>query len=286
MLDINNQNLQIFLVVLSFVVGAMVGSFLNVCVYRLPRNLSVVKPRSKCPRCEQSIAWYDNIPIVSWLALGAKCRNCGEPISWQYPLVEAITGALFVFVYLRFGLVLATPIYMALAASLVVVTFVDLTDWTIPNEITIPGVFIGIGCSVLAMFYPESGLLLDSPISAIIGAAVGFAILYAMDKGALLLLGKRGMGFGDVKLMAMLGAFLGWQSVILILVVAAFLGSGVGLTVIWLKRSQRSDGETMTTGTYLPFGPYLAVGGVTALLFGADIIEAYTNYLSMPGPIS
>jgi leader peptidase (prepilin peptidase)/N-methyltransferase len=281
-----NEAGQTFAIVLAFVLGAMVGSFLNVCVYRMPRNLSIVKPRSRCPKCERNIKWFDNIPIVSWLALGAKCRNCGEPISWQYPLVEAITGTLFVFVYVRFDLTIATPIYMALAASLVVVTFVDLTDWTIPNEITIPGVFAGIGCSLLAMVYPESGLLIDDPIQAIIGAVVGFAILYGMDKAALLLLGKRGMGFGDVKLMAMLGAFLGWQSVILILVVAAFLGSGVGLTVIWLKRGKRSDAEGMATGTYLPFGPYLAVGGVTALLVGADIIEAYTNYLTVPGPIS
>lgn len=276
---------QTFAIVLSFVLGAMVGSFLNVCVYRMPRGLSIVEPRSRCPKCERDIKWFDNFPVLSWLALGAKCRHCGQPISWQYPLVEALTGALFTFVYLRFELTLATPIYMALAASLVVVTFVDLTDWTIPNEITIPGILIGIGCSLLADIYPESGLLLAGPLNALMGAAVGFIILYGMDKAALLLLGKRGMGFGDVKLMAMLGAFFGWQSVLLILVVSAFLGSGVGVTVIWMSRSKESEGETMATGTYLPFGPYLCVGGLVALFFGHQIIDLYTNYLNVPGAL-
>ena len=271
-----------FMLIISFVLGAMVGSFLNVCVYRLPRGLSVIRPRSKCPGCDKPIAWYDNVPLVSWLVLGAKCRNCGTAISWQYPLVEAITGLLFLLVYWRFGFVFATPVYMALAAALVVVTFVDLTDWTIPNEITIPGTFIGIGLSVVGMMWPESGLQLSDPLWAIVGAVVGFAIPYLLDKLALLVLGKRGMGMGDAKLLAMLGAFFGVGGVLLDVVIASFIGSVVGIGLIYWNRRR---GNAAEGGTYLPFGPYLALAGVIVMFYGPQIIDAYWSYLTVPGPM-
>ncbi len=267
------ETIDTILSIASFVIGAMIGSFLNVCVYRMPRDQSVVKPRSMCPKCEQPIAWYDNFPVISWLLLGAKCRNCSQPISWQYPLVEAITGTLFFFIYWRFGLVLATPIYMLLAASLVLVTFIDLTDWTIPNEVTIPGVFIGVGCAVIGMVYPQSGLLLSVPLNAIIGLFLGGGILYSLDKISLLLLKKRGMGFGDVKLMAMLGAFFGWKAAILNIVLAAFLGSIIGIILIVLAK--RGGGDKNSEGHYLPFGPYIAVGGLIVMFFGDSMINAY-----------
>ena len=227
--------------VMSFVVGAMVGSFLNVCVYRLPAGLSVVRPGSRCPKCENPIAWHDNIPILSWLVLGAKCRNCGTAISWQYPLVEAITATLFFLVYWKFGMTLASPVYMLLAASLVLVTFVDLTDWTIPNEVTFPGIPVGVGCAVTAMVYPDSGLLLDRPLWSMLGVVVGGGILYGLDLLSLLILKKRGMGFGDVKLMAMLGAFFGPWGVLLIMVIASFIGSAVGLTLILVGRTPTAE---------------------------------------------
>ena len=285
MADLNIQVIETILMVFSFLIGSMIGSFLNVCVYRMPRDESVVKPRSKCPKCDKPIVWYDNIPMLSWLILGAKCRNCDQPISWQYPLVEAITGTLFLCVFLRFGMVIATPIYMLLAAGLVLVTFVDLSDWTIPNEVTIPGIFIGIGCSVVGMFYPESGLRVVSPLDAIGAGALGGGILYALDKISLLLLKKRGMGFGDVKLLAMLGTFIGWQSVLLNIVVASVLGSIVGITMIVMQRGKQTikdDDSQEMTGHYLPFGPYLVVGGLIVLFFGPEIIEAYLNVLQVP----
>ncbi len=284
--------------VLSFVVGAMVGSFLNVCVYRLPQGLSVVRPGSRCPKCENPIAWHDNIPVLSWLILGAKCRNCGTPISWQYPLVEAITATLFFLVYWKFGATVASPIYMLLAASLVLVTFVDLTDWTIPNEVTFPGIPIGIACAVGAMVYPESGLLLDQPLWSMLGVLVGGGVLYGLDLASLLILKKRGMGFGDVKLMAMLGAFFGPWGVLLIMVIASFIGSAVGLTLILVGRTptaedaeDESDGDeedddVMTPGGhYLPFGPYIVLGGIVYLFFGPEIIERYMTYITVPGAI-
>ncbi len=297
---LNLDALNTLFAVMSFVIGAMVGSFLNVCVHRLPQGLSVVKPRSRCPKCEAPIASYDNIPLLSWLILGAKCRNCSNPISWQYPLVEALTGTLFLLVYLKFGMTLASPVYMLLVASLVLVTFIDLTDWTIPNEVTFPGMPLGIALAVVAMLYPASGLLLDKPIMSMIGLLVGGGVLYGLDMLSLLLLKKRGMGFGDVKLLAMLGAFFGPWGVLLTMVIASFFGSAIGLTLIVLGRAtgekeateaseetdDEEDEDAMTPGGhYLPFGPYIVLGGLIYLFFGPEIIERYLAYLQVQGPI-
>ncbi|HEO72702.1 MAG TPA: prepilin peptidase, partial [Candidatus Hydrogenedentes bacterium] len=230
--EANLQPLHTFVSVVFFVLGTMIGSFLNVCIYRLPRNESIVRPRSRCPKCESGIAWYDNVPIVSWLLLGAKCRHCGQPISWMYPLVEAVAGVLFLLVFWRFGFTLAAPIYMVLAAGLVLVTFVDLTDWTIPDEVTLPGIPLGLAVGVLGMFCPNCGLVVRDVFDSLLGVALGGGSLYLLDKVCLLLLGKRGMGFGDVKLLAMLGAFLGWKSVLLIIMIASCLGSVVGIALL------------------------------------------------------
>jgi leader peptidase (prepilin peptidase)/N-methyltransferase len=285
--ELDLQTLDTLLYIVSFVVGAIVGSFLNVCVYRLPAGLSVVSPGSRCPKCETPIAWYDNIPMVSWLLLGAKCRNCKTPISWQYPLVEGITAVLFLAVYWQHGLSVATPIYMLLAASMVLVTFVDLTDWTIPNEVTFPGIPIGIVCSLVAMFYPDSGLFVLGafvPIfNSLLGVLVGGGVLYALDKITLAVLKKRGMGFGDVKLLAMLGAFFGYPGVVLIIMIASLIGSIVGIAMVAAQRGQKSleTEEGKQTGHYLPFGPYLALGGVVVLLFGLDIYNWYFSYFDL-----
>ena len=267
--------------IFSFILGAMVGSFLNVCVYRIPKGESIVSPPSHCPKCDEPIAWYDNIPILSWLVLGAKCRHCRVPISWQYPTVEAITGALFLVAYWRFGFVVATPVYMLLLAGLVLVTFVDLTDWTIPDEVTLPGIFIGLACSVTAMFFPQTGLripyLYDGVFDALLGVLVGGGSLYLLDKLTLLLMKKRGMGFGDVKLNAMLGAFLGWKGVLLVIVTASFVGSVIGLTMV---AAQKIRGEDKVEH-YLPFGPYLSIAGVIVLFFGPNLVELYQAWLDI-----
>ncbi len=272
--------------VVSLIMGGMIGSFLNVCVYRLPEGLSVVKPRSRCPKCETPIAWYDNLPVISWILLRAKCRQCKAPISWQYPLVEAITGILFLLVFLKFGFTLASPIYMILVAALVLVTFVDLTDWTIPNEVTFPGMPLGIVCALVAMMVPESGLLLDDPIMAIAGLFAGGGLLYGLDMVSLLVLKKRGMGFGDVKLLAMLGAFFGLWGVFLIIILASFSGSAIGIPLIMAGRKQTSvseDNEKENIGHYLPFGPCIVLGGIVYLFYGPQIIQTYLSYINVPG---
>jgi leader peptidase (prepilin peptidase)/N-methyltransferase len=289
MLDLPPDSLEkldtLFLVV-SGVMGAMIGSFLNVCIYRLPAGLSVVKPGSRCPKCETPITWRDNIPIISWLILGAKCRHCKNPISWRYPLVEAITAALFLGVYLKFGMTIASPVYMILAASLVVVTFVDLDDMTIPNEITMPGMPIGLGLSVVAMMVEGSGLILDDPIMSIAGLFLGGGLLYALDWISLWVFKKRGMGFGDVKLLAMLGAFFGVKGVVLIIVLASFFGSIIGISMILISRKQKvitdDDGEE-NVGYYLPFGPYIVLGGLVYMFVGPKIVDMYIEFATVPG---
>ncbi|MBX3180551.1 MAG: prepilin peptidase [Candidatus Hydrogenedentes bacterium] len=294
----------------SLIMGLLVGSFCNVCVGRWPHGESVVSPRSRCPKCMNAIQWFDNIPLLSWLLLGAKCRHCKAPISWQYPLVEALTGVLFLLVYLRFGMTLASPIYMLLAAAMVVVTFQDLADWTIPDEITIPGVPVGLGLSVLAMFLGEaSGLRVLHPFDALAGIVLGFAILYALDRITVLVLKRPGMGFGDVKLLAMLGAFIGWKGVLGTIMLASVLGSLIGVAVLLYFRfsAQPAEGaeasdagdrdaakagdaegegsdEDITLGHhYLPFGPYLAVAGMVYLFYGPELLAWYLRLL---GPIA
>jgi len=308
-------SLNSFFIVISLLLGLLVGSFCNVCAGRWPHGESVVSPRSRCPKCMNAIVWFDNIPLLSWLLLGAKCRNCKAPISWQYPLVEALTGVLFVIVYLRFGMTLASPVYMLLAASLVVVTFQDLADWTIPDEITLPGVPIGLGLSVIALLMGDESLLVTHPFDALLGIVLGFAVLYGLDRVTVLLLKKPGMGFGDVKLLAMLGAFIGWQGVLGTLMLASIVGSTVGLAVMFYFKYAASpeaspapsddegtaDGEASPVSAragddgdddddgitldhrYLPFGPYLALGGFVYVLVGPQVLAWYLASLVPAG---
>ena len=320
-----------FLIAVSLVLGLLVGSFCNVCVGRWPHGESVVSPRSRCPKCMGPIVWYDNIPLLSWLILGAKCRNCKAPISWQYPLVEAITGVLFVLVYLRFGMTIASPIYMLLAAAMVVVTFQDLADWTIPDEVVYPGIPLGLGLSVVALVMGDTSLVVTDPFDSLEGIVLGFSLLYGLDRLSVLILKKPGMGFGDVKLLAMLGAFIGWQGVLGTLMMASILGSTVGLSVMLyfhLKNgpveenenekpeaadpgtptadAENVDNEPVTEETeivaakatteddedddgisldhrYLPFGPYLAIGGLIYVLYGPQLVAWYLAQLAPTG---
>jgi leader peptidase (prepilin peptidase)/N-methyltransferase len=295
--------LNAFFMAISFILGAMVGSFANVCICRWPADQSVVSPRSRCPKCGNALAWYDNIPMVSWLVLGARCRNCKAPISWQYPVVEALTGVLFLLVYWRFGLTLATPVYWFLAAGLVIVTFVDIAEWIIPNEITFSGIPVGIAAALIGMGLGEaSGLRVTSVFDALIGVALGGGILYALDQLTQLILKKPGMGMGDVKLLAMLGAFLGWQGVLGTLMIACVIGSAVGLGLIAVQRMRSAhsgEGENApyrpdsseyeedplpVEGNYLPFGPYLALAGIIYVFVGPEALDAYLGALTMaPG---
>lgn len=237
----------IFLI-FSFLFGGVFGSFCNVCIYRFPRGESIIRPGSRCPRCGNPIAWYDNIPLISWIILFGKCRNCKSPISIQYPIVEVLTALSFVIIFLRFRYTLATPIYCAFTMGLIIVIFQDLNTWTIPNEVTLSGIPIGVGVALLGMFFPEQGFRLDNPLSAIDGIALGALIICLLDLIVVLLVKKPGMGFGDVKLLSMLGAFLGWKGVLGSIIIASFLGSIVGLLVMGYFSLIKESTDTSSGG--------------------------------------
>jgi leader peptidase (prepilin peptidase) / N-methyltransferase len=210
---------------LVFVFAATVGSFLNVVIYRLPLpGKSIVRPRSACPACGALIHWYDNVPILSFLWLRARCRACKAPISWRYPLVEALTGGLAVALWWRFGLTAALGVHFAFCAALVAISFIDFDHRIIPDEISLPGIVVGFACSFL-----WEGFWIES----LLGFAIGGVGLFVFSYGYALLRHKDGMGMGDVKLLGMLGAWLGWRALLFIVLFASVQGV-LTSAILWL----------------------------------------------------
>jgi leader peptidase (prepilin peptidase)/N-methyltransferase len=220
---------------------------LNVCIYRLPRQQSIAYPRSRCPRCGRALGWYDNIPLLSWIALRGRCRQCGEPIALRYPLVEIVTGALFV------AIVASSPAgpllvsRLVLGCALIVLFMIDLEHQILPNVITLPGIAVGLALSLVA----PPGI-----VDAVIGAVLGAGVLYAIAAGYYLVRKEEGMGMGDVKMLAMIGAFLGWRAVLLTLVLSSFTGALIGIGLLATSRGHMRDA--------LPFGTFLALGALVA----------------------
>lgn len=240
-------------------VGLVVGSFLNVCIHRLPREESLVLPGSRCPACLTPIRPWDNIPLLSFLLLRGRCRACGHPISWRYPLVEALTGGLFVLTVERFG---PTPLALSLLlflAGLVVVAGIDIDHQIIPNVITLPGIPLGLA---LGLFLGEPPVL-DRVLGALSGA--GFLYLVLFYGGVLY--GQEVMGEGDLNLIALIGAFLGWRGVVVCVLIGCLSGSLIGLGLIATKR--------LTRRQHMPFGPFLCLGAAAALFWGEDLIAWY-----------
>jgi leader peptidase (prepilin peptidase)/N-methyltransferase len=255
-----------------FAAGACIGSFLNVCIHRIPAEESIVSPGSRCPRCAAPIAWYDNVPILSWALLRARCRACGVGIPVRYPLVEAATGGLAVLALAHFGVGAFGVIAFAFTAALLLITFIDLDHRFIPDEVSLPGTVIGLGVAFL-----PGGV---DPLDALIGVLLGGGLLWGIAWGYERLTGVEGMGLGDVKLLAMIGAFLGWQAIPTILIVSSVTGSLAGLGVmITSGASARGRRVVQRLGvrallpyaqraarrTEIPFGPFLALGAVLAL---------------------
>lgn len=250
--------------IFAFAFGAAMGSFGNVVIFRLPQGQSVVSPGSRCPSCGTPIRWYDNVPIVSYLLLRAKCRSCGAPISIRYPLVEALTGVLFAGLAWRVGAGLQTVVLGIFCWALVVVTFIDLDHRIIPDVISLPGVVIGAAASLLPGF--------PRPADSLIGLAAGggflFLVLFAYEK----IMKDQGMGMGDVKLLAMIGAFLGWQALPVTILVASITGTVTGVVFALAK------GEPVRKFP-VPFGPFLALGAVVHVFFGVEMILWYLEKL-------
>ncbi|MCS6925166.1 MAG: A24 family peptidase [Candidatus Binatia bacterium] len=246
-----------------FVFGAAVGSFLNVCIYRLPLRESIVFPASHCRTCATPLPWYDNLPLLSYLFLRGHCRSCGASFSPRYLLVELLTALLTVGLVWQFGVTIAALSAFVLVAALIVITFIDLDHQLIPDVISLPGIVIGFLFSLVS----------PTPTwqSSLIGIGLGGGILLAVAEGYRLLTGREGMGGGDVKLLAMIGAFLGWRAVPFTLFVASLVGSVVGLAVM-----VRQHGNAQLA---LPFGPFLAFGALCYLFFGERLIDWYVGLL-------
>ena len=242
-----------------FFLGAIIGSFLSVCIYRLPRNQSIVTPRSACPECRETIGWYDNIPLLSFLLLKGRCRNCRTSIPFRYPIVEIINGLGYLAIYWRFGSSWLALAYGVLVSALIVIAWIDWDHFIIPDAMTIPGIAIGV---ILSAWILPVGLL-----NSLIGVVMGGGILLLLAWVSPFLFGKEGVGGGDIKLLAMVGAFLGWQDALATLMIASCVGALVGVALL--------AGGTLKRGQYIPFGPYLAFGAVVSLLYGTQIVAWY-----------
>jgi leader peptidase (prepilin peptidase)/N-methyltransferase len=253
-----------FLLVQAFIVGAIIGSFLNVVIYRLPLEKSIVRPASHCPHCGVPIPPWQNIPIVSWLMLRGRCAGCGDPISPRYPVVELANALLYAFVIHTFGLSfqgLAGAVY---CSSLLVVTGIDFDHKLIPDVITLPGMILGLACSP---FLPHG--FLDALLALFAGGGFFWFVAAASDK----ILGKPGMGGGDIKLTAMMGAFLGLQSLVVAVFISLLSGSLVSLVLMAMGRKSRKD--------VIPFGPFLALGGAVAFFWGRSIFAWYLAFTAI-----
>lgn len=250
------------IIIFIFIFGLVVGSFLNVCIYRMAKRESIILPRSHCVKCGKTIAWYDNIPLLSFIILRGKCRRCKEKISFIYFVVELLTGVVFLSTFLYFGLSAEFFIYTALICALIVASFIDLKIQEIPDEITLPGIVIGL---IVGFCFPQI-MSQDKHILGLfysfLGMIVGGGLIYLMGMFGEFLFKKEAMGGGDVKLMAMVGAFLGWQLIVLAFFLAPFFGSVVGIT---LKIKNKED--------IMPYGPHLSLASIAAIFWGQKIFN-------------
>lgn len=252
------------IVVIVFMFGLCVGSFMNVCIYRLPTSTSIADPpRSMCPSCSSLIKFYDNIPVFSYLWLKGRCRYCNAPISFRYLVVEVLSGIAALSVLFRFGLTLEGLVYFIFIASLLVITFIDIDHRIIPDIITLPGIPIGL----VASFALPKVTLLSSVLGLLAGGGSLWGVAWAYHR----ITGKDGMGGGDIKLLAMIGTIVGWQGVIFTIFVSSAVGTIIGMTVMLVK------GKNMKFA--VPFGPFLAIGAMAYLFFGERIIFWYFNLL-------
>lgn len=260
--------LPLLVSLIVFIFGTIVGSFLNVCIARLPKGQSLVSPRSHCPACKTPIFFYDNVPLLSYLYLRGRCRFCGTNISPRYLVVELVTAVLAVALLHRFGLGLSFFVGFIFVAALIVVTFIDLDVRIVPDVISLPGIGLGLLFSIAHGYLPTNRFsFIPAPLSSLIGIILGGGVLLVVAWVYEFATGKEGMGGGDVKLLAMIGAFLGWVAAPLTLFFASLSGSIVGLALI-LKKG--ADGKHA-----LPFAPFLCLGALIHLFFGREIIAFY-----------
>lgn len=241
---------------LMFIFGLLIGSFLNVCIYRIPRGRSIAYPQSHCPKCLNSIKWYDLIPVISYAFLGGKCRYCREKISLKYPLIELLTGGIFLVIYIKFGITFDLVRYLIMASFLIVIAVIDFETTDVFSITTYSGIVSAILLCIIGSLLDDSSL-----VDGLLGGGIGAGII------ALIVFLAKGMGEGDIEIAALCGIFLGWKGMIITLMSSFIIGAIVGILLIVLKIKGKKDA--------IPFGPYLAIGALISLLFKSDIINFY-----------
>ncbi len=256
-------------ITLFSLVGLTIGSFLNVLIYRLPRKNKVIFGRSACPSCGQKIAFYDNIPLLSYVILLGRCRGCKKPISPRYPIVEALNAGMYVLFYLQDGLGVVFAAHAFLSSALIAIFFIDFEFQIIPDKITLPGILVGLGFS---FFTHQPGI-----VDAILGVVVGGCALLAVAYLGEWLFKKDAMGGGDIKMAAMMGAFVGWQKILLVFMTGAVIGL-IG-SLVWMAISAKIREERL-----IPFGPFLAIAAIVVIMYGDQIMHFYrSTFLPVTG---
>ncbi|HEX6135555.1 MAG TPA: prepilin peptidase [Longimicrobiales bacterium] len=248
-------------------VGAAVGSFLNVCIYRWPAEQSVIRPPSRCPACERELSWRDNIPIFGWLLLRGRCRYCGAAVSVQYPLIELVTALIWIAAVVRFGVTFDALHSAIFLTILLGIAMTDAKEMVIPDQFTLVGAALGI-----ALAFAPGGLTVTH---AIMAAVLGYLLLWGVKLVAEKALGKPALGVGDIHMMVLVGAFLGAPGMLLTLMLGSFLGLVIGVPLTWLR------GRLQFMGSYLPLGTFLALGAAAAHVWGDVIIAAYLDLIGL-----
>ena len=269
-------NLSFFYAVV-FVYGLVFGSFFNVCICRIPKGISIIHPRSRCPKCKSEIRWFQNIPLFSWIFLKGRCASCKTKISFLYPFVELLTGIIILFVFRHFyspdlkQWIIKSLIFSVFSGSLIILSFIDMKYFIIPDRFTWGGVIVGIGAS---MFYPQIHgfeTMKEGFVFSSVSALICYGILNSVRIIGSVVYKREAMGYGDIKLVAAFGAFLGWKLGLLSIFFGAVFGSVIGVTSVILSRfSLRSE---------IPFGPYLAIGAYLSLIYGQPFLNWYSTYL-------
>ncbi len=260
---------DVLIITFIFCTGACIGSFMNVCIFRIPEGRSIVTPASACRSCGYHLRWWENIPILSFIILRAKCSQCGHAISFQYPLVEFTNGLFYVLLWLKFGSGVSMVVYSIFFSALLVMTFIDLAHYIIPDIISVAGIPAGFAASFLL---PDISWL-----DSLIGIVTGGGILFIVAWVYYLITKREGMGGGDIKLLAMIGAFLGWQAIPTVIFLSAATGAVAGVTLMIFKGKGRHYA--------LPYGPFLAAAAVFYLFFGSLIVDWYVNFILSPSGI-
>jgi leader peptidase (prepilin peptidase)/N-methyltransferase len=253
--------------VIIFLFGLVVGSFLNVCIYRIPRRLSIIIPSSRCPACNSSIKPWDNIPVVSYIILGGRCRFCKTRISLRYPIVEFLNAVIYVSVLWRFGFGWHTVVYFIFSSALIVIAFIDLDFQIIPDRITLSGIPLGLIAGSLLLPDPFLRSSLLGIKNSLVGMAAGLGLFYLVALVGSAIYKKEALGGGDIKMMAMVGAVMGWKAVLLTTFTGSLTGAVIGIVIMVLKGEGRQ--------TKIPFGPFLALGAIVTLFYGQEILSFY-----------